>query len=81
MGRTALPPEKKRKADNDRNAEGLDEAIARHMKKERRLYPLKINANTYIYVPKKKDAGIRRPVARADGIERMSLQSKDNPIV
>lgn len=54
MARTTRPKSKPRKADNDRNAEGLDEAIARHMKKERRLYPLKINANTYIYVPKKK---------------------------
>lgn len=70
MGRTALPPEKKRKADNDRNAEGLDEAIARHMKKERRLYPLKINANTYIYVPKKKQT----PEYAAQYRERMGLK-------
>ena len=53
MARTKRPKSKPRKGDNDRNPEGLDEAIARHMEKERRLYPLKINA-TYIYVPKKK---------------------------
>lgn len=54
MKRTTRPKSKPRKADNDRNPEGLDDAIAQHLKKERRLYPLKINANTYIYVPKKK---------------------------
>lgn len=54
MARTTRPKSKPRKADNDRNPEGLDDAIARHLKKERRLYPLKINANTYIYVPKRK---------------------------
>lgn len=54
MGREKMPPAKERKGDNSRNPEGLDDAIARHLKKERRLYPLKINATTYIYVPKRK---------------------------
>lgn len=54
MARTKLPPEKKRKDDSSRNPEGMEEAIARHMKKERRVYPMKINATTYIYVPKRK---------------------------
>lgn len=69
MARTTRPKSKPRKADNDRNPEGLDDAIARHLKKERRLYPLKINANTYIYVPKKQT-----PEYAAQWRERMGLK-------
>lgn len=70
MARTTRPKSKTRKADNDRNPEGLDDAIARHLKKERRLYPLKINANTYIYVPKRKQT----PEYAAQYSERMGLK-------
>lgn len=34
MARTTRPKSKPRKADNDRNPEGLDDAIARHLKKK-----------------------------------------------
>lgn len=70
MARTTRPKSKPRKADNDRNPEGLDEAIARHMEKDRELYPLKINATTYIYVPKRKQT----PEYAAKYRERMGLK-------
>ena len=55
MGRKEAKPEHQpRKGDNSRNPEGTDELIARQLRKERNLYPLRINDNTYIYVPKRK---------------------------
>lgn len=70
MGREKMPPAKERKGDNSRNPEGLDDAIARHMEKDGELYPLKINATTYIYVPKRK----RTPEYAAKYRERMGLK-------
>lgn len=47
-------PEDKKKADTTKNSENLDEVIERHMKRNKRLYPLRINKTTVIYVTKDK---------------------------
>lgn len=49
------PQQTERKADVTCNAsDNLDELIQAQLRKEKRLYPLKINSTTWIYVPKKK---------------------------
>lgn len=44
------------KIDNSKNSEGLDEAIAAQLERDRetRKYPLRINAQTVIYVSREK---------------------------
>lgn len=49
----ALPPERK-KADTSKNSDKLEEAIQRHMQRQKHLYPLRINKTTVIYVIKSK---------------------------
>lgn len=49
----ALPPELK-KADSSKNADNLEEVIQKHMQGQKRLYRLRINKTTVIYVTKKK---------------------------
>lgn len=45
-----------RKPDVARNSDGVESAVARHRQQEqkRKLYPLRINAQTVIYVPIEK---------------------------
>lgn len=47
-------PDKYNKIDSSKNTDGLDEAISRYMSKAKRLYPLRINKNTVIFVTKSK---------------------------
>lgn len=49
-----LPPAKERKVDTSKNGNDLSEYIERQMKREKRLYPLRINQTTVIYVTKDK---------------------------
>lgn len=49
-----LPPAKERKADTSKNGNDLTEFIQRQLKRERNLYPLRINVTTVIYVTKAK---------------------------
>ena len=49
-----MPPTKERKADITKNGNDLSEYIERQMNREKRLYPLRINATTVIYVTKDK---------------------------
>lgn len=43
-----------RKADTTKNGKKLEECISVHRKRERNLYPLRINRTTVIYVIKKR---------------------------
>jgi hypothetical protein len=49
-----MPPTKERKADTTKNGNDLSEYIERQKKREKRLYPLRINQTTVIYVTKDK---------------------------
>lgn len=49
-----MPPTKGRKADTTKNVNDLSEYIERQKKREKRLYPLRINQTTVIYVTKDK---------------------------
>lgn len=49
-----LPPTKERKSDTSKNGNDLTKYIQRQLKRERNLYPLRINATTVIYVTKAK---------------------------
>lgn len=52
MRKKQLAPMVERKADTTKNADGLDECIARQLEREKRLYPLRVSKTTVIYVPK-----------------------------
>lgn len=49
-----MPPTKERKADTTKNGNGLPGYIERQRKYEERLYSLRINQTTVIYVTKDK---------------------------
>lgn len=49
-----MPPTKERKADTTKNSNSLSEYIEHQKKREKRLYPLRINQTTVIYVTKEK---------------------------
>lgn len=49
-----MPPTKERKADTTKNGNDLSGYIERQRKYEERLYPLRINQTTVIYVTKDK---------------------------
>ena len=49
-----MPPTKERKADTTKNGNDLSGYIERQRKYEERLYPLRINQTTVIYVTKEK---------------------------
>lgn len=49
-----MPPTKERKADTTKNGNDLSEYIKYQKKREKRLYPLRINQTTVIYVTKEK---------------------------
>lgn len=49
-----MPPTKERKADTTKNGNDLSEYIKYQKKREKRLYPLRINQTTVIYVTKDK---------------------------
>ena len=49
-----MPPTKERKADTTKNGNDLSGYIERQKKREKRLYPLRINQTTVIYVTKEK---------------------------
>lgn len=49
-----MPPTKERKADTSKNGNDLSGYIERQRKYEERLYPLRINQTTVIYVTKEK---------------------------
>lgn len=49
-----IPPTKERKADTTKNGNDLSEYIKYQKKREKRLYPLRINQTTVIYVTKEK---------------------------
>lgn len=53
--RNGMDPIVERKPDIRKNGtENLDEIIQRQRQREKTLFPLRINASTYIYVTKKK---------------------------
>lgn len=49
-----MPPTKERKVDTTKNGNDLSGYIERQRKYEERLYPLRINQTTVIYVTKEK---------------------------
>ncbi len=49
-----MPPTKERKADTTKNGNDLSGYIERQRKYEERLYPLRINQTTVIYITKDK---------------------------
>ena len=49
-----MPPTKERKTDTTKNGNDLSGYIERQRKYEERLYPLRINQTTVIYVTKEK---------------------------
>ena len=49
-----MPPTKERKADTTKNGNDLSGYIERQRKYEERLYPLRINQTTVIYVTKER---------------------------
>ena len=49
-----MPPTKERKADTTKNGNDFSGYIERQRKYEERLYPLRINQTTVIYVTKEK---------------------------
>lgn len=42
-----------RKGDSSKNGKNIEECISSHKKREKNLYPLRINRTTVIYVTKK----------------------------
>ena len=66
-----MPPTKERKADTTKNSNSLSEFIERQKEYEKRLYPLKINQTTVIYVTKDKQT-----VEYADWYRRERLKIK-----
>lgn len=49
-----MADKRKIKADIDKNGEGVDNAIERYKRREKNLFPLRINRQTVIYVIKEK---------------------------
>lgn len=49
-----IPPIVERKPDMDINGDKIDQAIKQQKKREKHLYPLRIDSRTTIYVPKNK---------------------------
>lgn len=47
-------PEERKKADTSKNSDKLEEVIQKHKQSENRLYPLRINKTTVIFVTKDK---------------------------